>query len=106
MAELTLRAEIGRNKRRAALPQRDAVGESQWGRGTRSSGQSEQGHAPTYLMRAAKQPFGRLLAVERTSVREGTDDAPQQQKLEHEAGHLDQGRGGLSGTGYSGFARR
>ena len=56
-------------------------------------------------MRAAKQPIGRLLAVERTSVREGTDDAPQQQKLEHEAGHLDQGRGGLSGTGYSGFAR-
>ena len=75
------------------------------GRSTRSSGQSEQGQAPTYLMRAAKQPFGRLLAVERTSVREGTDDAPQQQKLEHEAGHLDQGRGGLSGTGYSGFAR-
>ena len=56
-------------------------------------------------MCAAKQPIGRLLAVERTSVREGTDDAPQQQKLEHEAGHLDQGRGGLSGTGYSGFAR-
>ena len=30
MAELTLRAEIGRNKRRAALPQRDGVGEGQW----------------------------------------------------------------------------
>ena len=30
MAELTRRLQIRRNKRRAALPQRDGVGEGQW----------------------------------------------------------------------------
>ena len=101
------RREIGRRNMRAALAERDGIGEGQYGRGTRRLAQSEQGGAPAHLMCAAKQPFRLVLEVFAgwNFVREGSNDGgPQQQELQEEAGHLSRGWGGLSGTGSSGFA--
>ena len=101
------RREIGRKDVRAALAGRDGIGEGQYGRGTRSPAQSEQGGAPAHLMCAAKQAIGLVLELVAgwNFVREGSSDGgPQQQELQEEAGHPSRGWGGLSGTGSSGFA--
>ena len=101
------RGEIGRRDVRAALAERDGVGEGQWGPGTGNPAQGEQGGAPAHLMCAAKQPIRLVLEVfaERNFSCEGSNDgAPQQQELGEAAEHSGRGWGGLSGIGSSGFA--
>ena len=98
--------DTGRRDVGGTLPAIDRGGEGHWDRSIRSPAQGVQGRAPTYLMRAAKQPVRGRAVVERKLVREGSNDGAPEQELKEGTGHVEQGPGGRSGTGFSGFARR